>query len=359
MAHTVSLINDWPYLVPVIQLLDKYERWRKVAKILEVSRPARQRLQWIIHYYQQQHNASLTCRHFGIARKTFYKWYREFDEDNLYSLYKLEGKNKAPKRVRQRQITPGEESRIIALRRAHLRWGKMKLKRLYENTYNEPISSWKIQRVIEVWGLYKNPQKTTRVARKRARSRSQHKKKLTELQDLKRHQKTAGYIICMDVVTVYWNGLKRYFFTAIDKYGKVAFARMYVHKSSQSATDFLQRLYYLLDGQVPRVGHDNGGEFKKLFGAACEGLNIEQYWSRPRTPRDNPDNERFNRTLREEFLEEGNFSPDPAVCNRRLTEWLVEYNFIRPHESLKYQTPVERSKVLPMYSSCTEYVKAR
>lgn len=355
MAQTLLVVERWPYLVPQLKLLSTHERWRRVGKILALSRVATQRLEWVIYYRDHGHNASLTCRHFGIARKTFYKWYGEFDEDNLYSLYKLEDRSKAPMRVRQRQITQQEESRIIALRKKyHNRYGKMKLKQLYHTEYGETISSWKIQRVIEVWHLYKNPQQTQRVATKRARSRAQAKKKITELHDLKWYQKTAGYIICLDTITIYWNGWKRYIFTAIDKWGKVAFARLYVNKSSQSAKDFLERLYYLLDGEVPRVGHDNGSEFKQLFGRACTILKIEQYWSRPHTPKDNPDNERFNRTLREEFLEEGNFHPDPEVFNPRLTEWLVEYNFIRPHESLNYQTPVEKSKVLPMYSSCTK-----
>ncbi len=254
MAEVLNIKCVWPYLVPEIRLLDKQERWRRVAKILGISKVASQRLEWIIYYYDHQRNASLTCRRFGIARKTFYKWYREFDEDNLYSLYKLADKSKAPKRVRQRQISQTEESRIIALRRRHMRWGKMKLKRLYENTYGETISSWKIQRVIEVWSLYKNPKKTARTATKRARSRAQQKKKLTELNDLKWYQKQASYIICLDAVTVYWNGLKRYFFTAMDKYGKVAFARMYTNKFSQSAKDFLLRLRYLTDGQVVQGG---------------------------------------------------------------------------------------------------------
>ncbi|PJA11066.1 hypothetical protein COX67_01680, partial [Candidatus Falkowbacteria bacterium CG_4_10_14_0_2_um_filter_36_22] len=39
--------------------------------------------------------------------------------------------------------------------------------------------------------------------------------------------------------------------------------------------------------------------------------------------------------------------------NHNLTEWLIEYNFKRPHQSLNYQTPLKFSKVLPMYSSCT------
>jgi transposase InsO family protein len=67
--------------------------------------------------------------------------------------------------------------------------------------------------------------------------------------------------------------------------------------------------------------------------------------------------ERFNRTLKEEFIALGNFTPDPVQFNQELTEWLVEYVFHRPHQSLGYLTPWEfyqkTAKVLPMYSSCT------
>ncbi|MBU6390600.1 transposase, partial [Patescibacteria group bacterium] len=45
----------------------------------------------------------------------------------------------------------------------------------------------------------------------------------------------------------------------------------------------------------------------------------------------------------------------PALFNRKLTEWLIEYNFVRPHQTLGYQTPWEyyskANKLLPMYSS--------
>jgi len=355
MPKPTNVIQLNYYLFPEIKLLDTQERWRRVGKILGITKAGFQRLEWIIYYYKNQHNVTLTCRHFGIARKTFYKWLREFDEDNLYSLYKLEDRSKAPKRVRQRQITQLQEQRIITLRRRHMRWGKMKLAQRYHKIYGEKISSWKVQKVIESWKLYRNPKKVAKTAKKRLKSRSQPKRKLIELKDLAWYQKTAGYIICLDAITIYWQGLKRYIFTAIDKFGKVAFARMYMNKSSQSAKDFLERLYYLLDGQVPRVGHDNGGEFKQLFQKACDDLKIEQYWSRPRTPKDNPENERFNQTLEDEFLAEGTFHPDPKIFNQRLTEWLIEYNFIRPHEALNYETPLDASHLLPMYSSCTRH----
>ena len=84
---------------------------------------------------------------------------------------------------------------------------------------------------------------------------------------------------------------------------------------------------------------------------------IERYYNRAQTPKDNLVNEYFNGTLRREFLQLGNFTPDMQKFNTKLTEWLVEYNFRGPHQSLNYQTPIEFTtkhlKVLPMYSTYT------
>lgn len=310
------------------------------------------RLEWII-YYREGYSVTQTARHYGISKKTFYKWYGQFDEDHLYSLFNLEDKSKAPQRVRHREITVVQEQRIITLRKQHIRWGKEKLAVVYEEEYKEKISSWKIQKVIETYNLYYNPQKTQKNRIKRHRSKK--KKRITELHlnKLKWYQKKAGFIICLDTIEIRYNSIKRYIFTAIDKYGKVAYARMYKNKSSYNGEDFLLRLYFLLNGHIPKVGHDNGSEFKKYFTQACKRLNIEQYHSRVRTPTDNPNNERFNRTLQEEFIDLGNYSSDPEIFNRKLTEWLIEYNFKRPHAALGYQTPMKANDLSPMYSSCT------
>jgi hypothetical protein len=340
------------FLPKPIKLLKEYERWKVVAKELKLSRLAILRLDWIIHYFEGN-TATETARHYGISTKTFYKWFGQFDRDNLYSLYLLEDKSKAPLRVRQREITNIQEDRIVKLRKERIRYGKMKLEKIYKDTYKENISSWKIQKVIENKKLYYHPVKTAKIARKRASA--QKKKRITELKldSLKWYQKKSGYIVCLDTIVLHLDNCKRYIFTAVDKYGKVAYARMYKNKSTINSEDFLYRLYFLLDGQVPRVGHDNGSEFELYFKSACLKLKIQQYYSRVRTPKDNPNNERFNRTLQEEFIQLGNFHSNPEVFNLRLTEWLIEYNFHRPHTALNYQTPIEFSKVLPMYSSCT------
>ena len=328
---------------------DKHANWRGQSELLGLSKVARTRLEWFIYYEARaQKNASLTCRHFGIAPKTFYKWKKIFDGKNLRL---LEDRLRVPLNKRKRAITPTEETRIITLRKQHIRWGKMKLARLYWNIYGEHVSSWKIQYTIKKYRLYYHPVRNERLQKRR--KRNQAKKRITEL----KKKPFPGYLIALDTVVIYWNGTKRYVLTAIDTVSKIAFARMYTSKSSTNAADFLKRMVYLLDDAVWNTLNDNGSEFCKEFIRACKDLNLTQYWSRVRTPTDNPVDERFNKTLKEEFIALGNMTDDPLQFNHNLTEWLVEYNFVRPHQALGYDTPWEfyqkTAKVLPMYPSRT------
>ncbi len=152
---------------PVV-LLSKYERWRRIAKSLKLSKKARQRLEWIIYYYaKSQKNVSLTSRHFDITRRMFYYWYNRFDEANLRT---LEDRNTAPINKRQREITSEQEQRIIALRKEHIHWGKIKLAIIYYKAYQEKISSWKIQKVIELYKLYPNRKRAEKLRVKRLKA---------------------------------------------------------------------------------------------------------------------------------------------------------------------------------------------
>ena len=329
--------------------MNKYERWRTQALIMKLSKQAKMRLEWIIFSLTKARgNVCATCRHFNIAPKVFYTWKNRFDGINLYL---LESRVTIPHKKRQKEITSLEETRVIELRKKHIRWGKMKIERLYWNLYHEKISSWKVQYTIQRYKLYYLPSKNEKLQLKR--KRNQGKKRITEL----KKQPFPGYLIALDTIVLYWNGYKRYILTAIDTVSKIAFARMYTTKSSSNAADFLHRFFYLLDGSVINTLNDNGSEFHKEFIEACKELAIDQYWSRVHTPTDNPVDERFNRTVREEFIELGNFNPDPIQFNQKLTEWLVEYVFVRPHQSLAYDTPwqfyTKTAKVLPRYSSRT------
>ena len=307
------------------------------------------RLEWIIYYYvKSEKNASLTCRHFNISRRIFYYWFNRFQEDNLRT---LEDQSKAPIKVRQREITSLQEQRVIALRKEYMHWGKEKLSVVYFRIYQEKITCWKIQKTIEKYKLYPNLKRNQRIQVKRLRA--QRKKRITEF----KKKPIVGHLVHFDIIVIYWGGLKRYIFTAIDEFTKLAFARMYATKSSSNARDFFYRVNCLLDNRILNSHQDNGSEFQKYFEQACQKENVEQYYSRPRTPKDNPSLERFNQTLETEWINDGHFTTDVQQFNQGLARYLVEYNFVRPHETLGYLTPIEWAikyrQVSHMYSSST------
>jgi hypothetical protein len=197
----------------------------------------------------------------------------------------LEDRSRAPKNRRKPEITPLQEQRIINLRKKYIRYSKFKLAILYQRIYGEKISSWKIQRTIQKYNLYYLPKKKRKIQKRRLKA--QRKKRITQL----KKEKRPSFLICLDVIVIYWNSLKRYIFTAIDFCSKIAFARMYTTKSSKSAQDFLKRIYFLYQGRIENIQTDNGSEFQGFFEKTIKQLpkKIQRYFNRPRTPKDNPE----------------------------------------------------------------------
>ena len=74
--------------------------------------------------------------------------------------------------------------------------------------------------------------------------------------------------------------------------------------------------------------------------------------------------ERFNRTLREQFIEfnEILLFEDLALFNKKMAEYLVLYNSKRPHKALTLMTPVEYilklQYVVDPYTILTTFVSA-
>ena len=293
---------------------------------------------------------------FWYQSKNLHKWLGRFDEKRLET---LEEASRAPHRTRQREINHLQIIRIRKLRKAHLRWGKMKLKELYKTEYKEEISSWKIQKVIEEGNLYFDHVQHKRQQRKKKQAQNKPKQRITQF--VKEHKVHHLWHVDTVIFTLSEGGY-RYLLTAIDDVSKLAYARLYKTHSSKQAAEFLKRLHYLTEGEIINLHHDNGTEFEKDFITACEALSLPQWYSRVRTPKDNAVLERFNRTIQEEFVQMTEHGlEDIQTFNQALTDWLIEYNSIRPHQALDYKTPLEyidilqHNNVLPMYSSSTDY----
>jgi len=339
---------------------DRYECWRGVADVSGFTTQERLRVEWMVFYYTVgKENAALTAQHFGMSRKTFYKWSRRFRESK-YDVDSLADRSRAPHGKRHWEVSLIQEERIRRLRRRYPYYGKKKLRVLYEKEYSEDISTWKIERVVRRYKLYPDRNKVEKTARKRARARKHPKKRITQLVKEGR----PCFLFQLDTIVIHWNGLKRYILTGVDHASKLGYARMYKNKSSRSAADFLYRLRYLVGQPIENLQTDNGSEFAWEFERASAKLGIQRYFSRVKTPKDNPEIERFNQTLEYEWLYNSNLSLDPEEFNPRLTEWLIEYNFNRPHQSLGYLAPIEyieralakiHGLVLPMWSASTSH----
>jgi transposase len=91
----------------------------------ELSAAARRRLKWFDWHLQHGENVSRTCRHFSIARETFYRWQRRYNPRDLRT---LEDRSSRPKHCRKRQWTTTAILAVQHLRERYIGWGKEKLR---------------------------------------------------------------------------------------------------------------------------------------------------------------------------------------------------------------------------------------
>jgi len=72
----------------------------------------------VFYYTVARGNVTLTAQHFGISRKTFYKWLKRF-ESSKYDVHSLADQCKAPCHKRNWEVTFIQEVRIRRLRKRY------------------------------------------------------------------------------------------------------------------------------------------------------------------------------------------------------------------------------------------------
>ena len=162
-------------------------------------------------------------------------------------------------------------------------------------------------------------------------------------------RKPSGYIINapgdlvqVDTVQIkFRNSEIRYQFSSRDAISRWDISRAYRKASSNTAAAFLEYMEKKFPFSVRAIQIDGGSEFKKNFEQACREQGIRLFVIPPRSPKLQGYVERSNRTHREEFYEVEDIEILLEGHNRQLEEWNKTYNFIRPHQSLKYLTPDE------------------
>lgn len=320
-----------------------YLAW-KIAKDQDISKEAKLRLKWLDHH-AKTNNAALTCRYFGISESCFWKWKKRYETSGLKG---LESKSRRPGAVRKPETKAEIIENIQTLRKLFPSYGKEKIHKLL----HENVSVSTVGRIISRYKMF--------YRKKKRRGYGWKWGERQRIKELKARGKP-GEHVQMDTIVFYRNSQVYYIKTAIDTVTKIAFAYVYKKNTSRTSVDFLKKLQYVLPYDIKNMHTDNGGEFLAEFHQELEKQSIQHYFSYPHCPKQHGAVERFNRTLQEEFLQEGNFYPKLNILNKKLMNWLIEYNFYRPHASLDYQNPLafydenfvssHRKKLLPESSS--------
>jgi transposase InsO family protein len=293
--------------------------------------------------HAETYGASSAINAFSISRSTFYNWKKAFINGKRM-IAALAPASTRPRHLRIPMSHPWHESQIRSLRQKYYGMGKEKLKVLLDELCHDAkqpaLSVSTIGRIIT------RIKKTGAVdnfceLRINARTGRLHAKPAQKKQKKTRRRgytpKEPGDLFQFDCVTKMQDGIRRYLVSAIDYKGAFAYSHAYKTLSSTNTTDFWNKLNQVTPFKINSAQHDNGSEFHKYFQKAISKAGIQQFWNYPRAPKANGKIERFNRTIQEEFADwhMDTLMDDIDEFNRKLTDWLLYYNTVRPHHSVR------------------------
>lgn len=217
--------------------------------------------------------------------------------------------------------------RIEQLARRHKLWGVLKIYRLLRKQ-GEMVNHKRVRRLYRNLGLSLRPKTKKRMI-------------ADERQSLPRVT-SCNQCWSLDFTTDSLTGGRRFrTLNVVDDYNRQALGIAIDY--SLPTLRVIRLLNQLVEqyGKPERLRTDNGPEFvSKVLEQWCKEQSIELYHIEPGKPTQNAYIERFNGTFRREVLDAHIFTSLQQV-RQVVDEWLTEYNMERPHQSLKFMTPVE------------------
>lgn len=302
------------------------------------SEVAQERLRIIEFYKQYGEQASKEA--FGADRKVVSRWRKKLCQYGG-ALEGLVPESTRPKRSRTMTVATEIVQFIRQTRQEHPRLGKEKIKPLLDEFCQsnglKTIAESTIGKVIKQHKLFY--QKTGRVYHDPSRKKPTHQKRLR----VKRSPRYEdfGHIIA-DTVERVTDGVKDYFYNAIDAKLKFALTLNYKRLNSKNMKDFYERFRAFYPLQIKDWQTDNGSENLGEFDKTLQKADIPHLFIYPRCPKINSIIERYNRTIQEEFIDNNlDIIHDKSLFHEHLAEYMVFYLTKRIHKSLDKMTPVD------------------
>ncbi len=175
---------------------------------------------------------------------------------------------------------------------------------------------------------------------------------------IKRYEKkTPGELAHIDLskvpkdIRLTFKNKELYVAAICDDCTRITYAEIVSDKKASTMTYFLARslswFKQMYNFEFQKIMSDNGPEFKGLlerehpFETMCNELEIKHIYTKPYRPQTNGKIEAFWKIIKNEFFYPHSFeSMDDVILN--LGNYLFEYNHLRNHGGLNYETPFDK-----------------
>ena len=287
------------------------------------------------------------CEHYGISRKTFYKWYGRYRESGR-DFHVLKDRSRRP-HGHPRSIPNRVVERVVTMRHK-TRYGP---RRIAYYLAQEGIS-------ISVYGVYRVLQRAGLVHKRRSRPRKKPQSYAMAVPG-QRVQLDVKYLPALHL-NDRPEPLKQYLYNAIDDCTRLQVACVRCELTPQASVRFLHKMRRAFPFPIQEVQTDHGTEFTYVFFPHVQKphpfeqelavLGIRHKLIPVAKPENNGKVERSHRTLDEECLNSRAFRK-PGPREHAIKRWVNFYNAQRPHSALDWRTPIQKLHSFPHYRSVT------
>ncbi len=295
----------------------------------KVTNEMEQKIEFINEWRSGVFSITELCEEFSITRPTAYKYIKRFEQEGLDG---LKERSRTPHN-HPNKVSFKIEERIVFHRKKHPRWGGEKIwKLLYDEFDEKDIPSiTTVNRVLKRKGLISKKKRRRRV---RPVYPIFDPKKCNEVwsADFKGKFRMGNKVYCHPLTVA--DSYSRFVFTAKGMYGE---------RLKPTRLEF-KRIFQEF-GMPLQIHTDNGQPFgsvqslKRLTQLAVWfiELGIEPVYSDPAHPEQNGRHERMHRDLKGEATRPPGYNLQTQ--QRKLNEFVNEYNYERPHAALELETP--------------------
>jgi len=296
-----------------------------------------EKMRMVAMYLSHEWSLAALCRHFGVSRKTGYKWISRYVETGPVGLV---NQSRAP--VYHPQAVPLRvQQAVLEMRRVHPTWGPRKLKTLLKRRWPQKVwpAGSTIGEILRRHGLT--------VPRRRSHKSPPY---------------TQSFLHCDGPNRVWSADLKGWFMTGdgqrcdpltiSDNYSRYLLRCQAVRALTLEAVQPVFEAAFREYGLPEAIRTDNGAPFATTTVGGLSRLSI--WWMKlgirperiePGRPQQNGRHERMHRTLKQDTAH----PPKGTWRQQQLAfdHFRQEYNYDRPHESLRQQTPASEYLLSP------------